>query len=233
MRENIPYIAEVNNPYFAEGGSDLEDLDNLKSRATNVFKNLNRAVTAEDYEWLAMEASFSVARAKCLSNVGKGGEVVVKIIPRPDADEFDLKRELYPTSELIRRVKEYLEARKLVGTKLKVEAPTYNSISVNLRAVFKKEVAEVQILKDQVEMALRRYLHPITGGPDGKGWPFGVPVAKNDVFRVLEKIDDISYIEEIDIVSDDSGIAVDKMTLDEGSLIRINKVKITERKAQF
>ncbi|MCP4136609.1 MAG: putative baseplate assembly protein, partial [bacterium] len=233
LRENVPYVAAVENYYPAEGGADLEDLDSLKARATNIFKNLNRAVTAEDYEWLAREASFSVARSKCLSKPGVNGEVIVLVVPRPDSSDFDLKKEVYPTSELLRRVKEFLNARKLVGTQLKVEPPVYIAITINLKLVFKKEISEVQVLKDQVELSLRRYLHPITGGPQGEGWPFGMPLTRNEIAQVLEKIDGVHYIEEIEIMNNDTGVAVDKLVLDESSLIYVKRINTQERKNQF
>jgi predicted phage baseplate assembly protein len=233
LRENIPYIVSVNNPYPSEGGSDLEDIQNLKNRATNVFKNLNRAVTIEDYEWLAKEASFSIARSKCLSKVGKSGEITVIIVPRPDADDFDLKRKLEPTLELVRRVKEFLNARKLVGTKLKIEPPIYRNASINLKLVFKKDIAEIQTVKERIDLSLRRYLHPITGGPSGEGWPFGMPLIKNDIFSVLETIEEIYYLEDMEIIDDEAGISVEKLVLDEDSLIFINSINISERKMQF
>ena len=233
LRENIPYIAGVNNPYSAEGGADLEDLESLKARATNIFKNLNRAVTAEDYEWLSREASSSVARAKCLSKPGKNGEVVVLIVPRPDSSDIDLKSELHPTSELLRRVKEFLGSRKLVGTRLKVEAPVYVKAAIIAKVVFKKEISDIQVLKDQVELEIRRFLNPIVGGPDGNGWPFGVPLAKNDIYGILEKIDGVYYIEDIELINDETGVSVEKIELEEDNLIYLSKVNIQERRIQF
>jgi len=229
LREKIPYITGVTNPYSAEGGSDLEDVERLKTRATHVFKNLNRAVTAEDYEWLATEASTSVAKAKCLSKCGKNGEVILIVIPQPDSNDFSLKKKLIPTSELLRRVKEYLDVRKLVGTRLRIEPPAYKNISITVKIVFKKGLNELQLLKERIELSIYRYLHPITGGQKGKGWDFGMMLTKNEVFNVIEKIDGIYYIEDINIINDDSTVEVEKLVLEEDELIFINKINIIER----
>jgi hypothetical protein len=233
LRENIPYIAEVINHYPAEGGADIESLDDLKRRASRMFKNLNRAVTAEDYEWLAKEASSSVARAKCQSRTGKYGEIILIVLPNPDSDDFDITQDLYPTSELLRRVRDYLSARKLVGTKLKVEAPVYRSITINIKLVYRKDISELQIVNEQVELCLRRFLHPITGGSLGEGWEFGMPLTKNDIFTVLEGIDAVHFIEEIGIVDNAAGMTVEKLVIDEDSLISVFKVNIQERKNQL
>lgn len=233
LRENIPYIAEVINHYPAEGGSDIESLEDLKQRASRMFKNLNRAVTSEDYEWLAKEASSSVARAKCLSHTGKDGEVVLIVLPVPDSSDFDLAQDLYPTAELLRRVRDYLSARKLVGTKLRVESPVYKSISINLKLVLKKNISEVQIVCDQIELILRRFIHPVTGGPQGEGWEFGMPLTKNDIFAVLEGIDTVYFIEEIEIIDNVTGMTTDKLVVEEDSLISVAKINIQERKNQL
>ncbi|MBN1699164.1 MAG: putative baseplate assembly protein [Spirochaetales bacterium] len=233
LRENIPYVSGAVNHYPAEGGADLESIESLKTRASNVFRNLNRAVTAEDYEWLAMEASSSVARAKCLSKCGSHGEVILVIVPRLDPRDIDLKEKLNPSSELIRRVKEFLEPRKLVGTRLRVEPPAYRNISVEVKLIFKKDVSEVQGIKAEVEHCIRRALHPITGGLDGRGWPFGMALTRNEIYNVLEKVDGIYYIVEIEIRDNDLGAQIDKVILDEDSLIHIDSITIIDRKYHF
>ena len=233
LREKIPYISAVTNLYSAERGSDLEDIDRLKARATNVFKNLNRAVTIEDYEWLATESSTSVVRAKCLSKCGKNGEVIVIIVPKPELDDINFSKKLYPTAELLRRVKEYLDVRKMVGTRLRVEPPAYKKISIDLRIVFRKDISELQQLKERIELSIQRYLNPITGGQKGKGWEFGMTLTKNEIFNVLEKINGIYYIEEIEIRDTEAGIEVEKLILEEDELIYIDKINIIEREYQY
>ena len=51
------------------------------------LKSRDRAVTAEDFETLALRASTGVARAKCLPSQQHDGEVQVVIVPRGDEQE--------------------------------------------------------------------------------------------------------------------------------------------------
>jgi hypothetical protein len=44
--------------------------------------------------------------------------------------------------------------------------------------------------------ALYRYYDPLTGGPDGDGWPFGRPIHVGEVYAVLQRIDGVEYIED-------------------------------------
>lgn len=233
LRENIPYITDVKNYYPAEGGSDLENLDNLKARAANVFKNCNRAVTADDYEFLAMESSASIAKARCLSKARKNGEVAVVILPKPDSDDFNIKQELYPTAELMRRVKLHLEARKLVGTKIVIEPPTYVKININISLVIKNNVREVQIIKDEIDFSIRRYLHPLLGGADGTGWSFGVPLLKKDIFNIIELVAGVQYIDDIEIFDLNTKMKIEKLLLSEDALISVDTINIFDKSKQF
>ena len=45
--------------------------------------------------------------------------------------------------------------------------------------------------------ALRSYLHPVTGGPAGTGWPFGRPVRLSDVAALLERLEDLDHVAEL------------------------------------
>ena len=80
---------------------------------------------------------------------------------------------------------------------------------------------------------IKRTLHPITGGPDGKGWAFGMPLVKNDIFNILEKIDGIYYIEEIELYDEEARVEVEKILVDEDDLLYIKNIDIVERKYQY
>ena len=49
----------------AAGGSDAESVEEAKERAPHYIKSQNRAVTAEDFEMMALRASTSIAKAFC------------------------------------------------------------------------------------------------------------------------------------------------------------------------
>jgi hypothetical protein len=43
-------------------------------------------------------------------------------------------------------------------------------------------------------MFLYQYLNPLTGGPEGKGWPFGRPVYPSDIVALLQQIPGVRYL---------------------------------------
>ena len=46
---------------------------------------------------------------------------------------------------------------------------------------------------------LRRYLHPIVGGEDRRGWEFGVMPHESDLYAVLESVAGLKYVRSLDI----------------------------------
>ena len=60
----VAYVERVYNATAAAGGSDAETVEEAKARAPMMLKSRDRAVTAEDFEALALRASTAVARAR-------------------------------------------------------------------------------------------------------------------------------------------------------------------------
>ena len=84
----------------------------------------------------------------------------------------------------------------MVGTRLSVEPPTYLGITVvsRLRA---RETADVTRVQEDALRALHSYLNPLTGGPQGTGWPFGRPVGVGEVFSVLQRVRGVDTVDEV------------------------------------
>ncbi|MDC7220317.1 MAG: putative baseplate assembly protein [Spirochaetales bacterium] len=231
LRKSIPFLAGVENPLPARGGADLEDLDNLKKRASGVFRSRNRAVTSEDYAWLAYEASSSVGRAVCLPKVNNRGEIVVIILPR--REKIDLEEKLYPSSELVRRVREYLDERKLVGSRLCVSGPLYKRVTLQIRLVFRKEIVETHSAREDISRVLKEALHPLVGGEEGKGWEYGESLQKEFVQRTLDRIKSVHHIEDIRLVDGESGMEQDMITLRPDELLYPGEIILEDRRSEF
>ncbi|MGH2368006.1 MAG: putative baseplate assembly protein, partial [Chloroflexota bacterium] len=65
LKSAIPYVAWITNIAPATGGTDPEDVEHAKLRAPQLLKARERAVTADDFEALALEASPAVSRVRC------------------------------------------------------------------------------------------------------------------------------------------------------------------------
>jgi predicted phage baseplate assembly protein len=228
MRHSIAYVERATNYYRATGGSDLETIDEAKMRGPQVVRHRYRAVTIEDYEYLALKSSGNVARAKCLKTPRREGEVTVLIVPRSEENVVDLKKKLIATPELIRRVKDFLDERRLITTKLRVGKPRSIEISLKVAVVLKPIGAAVDRVKRDLEECIRRSLHPTLGGPEGTGWPFGRAVFKSDLYRVVEGVEGVDHVEELEIVDLDHRRSTVQVALRDDELPHVVDVEIRE-----
>jgi predicted phage baseplate assembly protein len=172
--------AAVTNLFAASGGRDEERLDDAKIRARLALRARDRAVTPDDFELLATQAG-NVARARALPlahpqfpGVQVPGAITVIVVP-DDGGAYtglDDAPPPMPSPGLLRIVCDYLDARRLIGTELFVTAPTYVDVAVAAQVAVEDD-ASPSTVRVAIEGAIAGWLHPLTGGDDGQGWPFG------------------------------------------------------------
>ena len=51
-------------------------------------------------------------------------------------------------------------------------------------------------------LALQRFLHPLRGGPEGRGWEIGRDVFLSDVASVLERVEGVDFVKELSLLLD-------------------------------
>jgi hypothetical protein len=56
--------------------------------------------------------------------------------------------------------------------------------------------------------ALAAFLHPLTGGPAGEGWPFGELPCRADLYGRLERVAGVDHVADLTLRFRDSGAAV-------------------------
>lgn len=199
LKSSLPYITRVGNRRPATGGVDGEDIEAAKVRGPILFRTRNRAVTTEDFEQLAREADPGTARVRCIAAGDSGAEaglVKVLVVPAVGDESGRLPFEqLVPPDSMLECITSYLDERRLLGTRLVVEPPVYQGVTVVAR-VRARPHADQGRLQQQAVTALYRYFHPLLGGPDGKGWPFGRPVHVGEVFTVLQGLSGTELVED-------------------------------------
>ncbi len=72
--------------------------------------------------------------------------------------------------------------------------------------------------------ALYRYFHPIRGGPEGRGWPFGRPIHTGEVYAVLQRLTGTEFVEDVklfaaDPVTGERGGAVQRIDVGAHALV--------------
>jgi hypothetical protein len=91
--------------------------------------------------------------------------------------------QLVPNPDTLQKITDRLEESRVIGTRAIVEPPVYRGITVVAKLKARSRINPTR-LQEEALLALYEYFHPITGGPDGTGWPFGRPVNAGEIYSV-------------------------------------------------
>jgi predicted phage baseplate assembly protein len=210
LKTSIPYIAWVSNPLPAVGGAEAESLEMALLRGPEVVRGSPRAVTAADYERLALEASPDVARALCQyageTQGVRAGSVRVVLVPRMPTTEGVVPPEQLALSDRLRTgVQTYLDERRMITVRLYIEAPVYVAVAVSAE-VYARPRADRAEVREAAEKALYRFLHPTVGGHEGMGWPFERSLFISDLYSVLQAVPAVEHVGTIRLAVVDDGV---------------------------
>jgi predicted phage baseplate assembly protein len=227
----LAYVDGVANPIAAAGGADRETVDEAKERAPRALQSRDRAVTSDDFESLALAASTAVARARCLPDPTARASIAVVILPKAPAGPADLGRRPVAPSEVLRQVARYLDQRRLVGTVVQVRRPRYRDLSLEV-TLLGRASAPSDATRGEIEARLRRHLHPLVGGRDGRGWDFGRPVLEAELLQIVEGVAGVGASPAVTIRDERGGVAdgrVGPLHLDGDELPFLGEVRVVER----
>ena len=213
---NVPDL-DVNYRHLLETlkefmGGEKKYLPELKETAIGFMESRHRVITTEDFVDKAMEGMERLkkglgGRAICMNNrdlapgkLGdeKPGHVSVILIPNWIEGSRYCRDNLNPSDLLIEEIKADLYARRLVTTRVHVVTPFYHDISLRIQIALKENTNEVKVLTDAKEK-LKKFFHPITGGPEKKGWPLGRNVYRSEVYSLLEGTEGVDHVSTVKI----------------------------------
>jgi predicted phage baseplate assembly protein len=227
LKSSIPFVSRVENIEAAWGGVDGESLEEAKARGPILLRTRSRAVTAEDYEAITHEAAPDVARVRCVTAGDQdtdAGSVRVLIVPAAaDVDGKIDFAELVPGEETLARISERLDEVRLIGTRVLVSPPRYRGVTVVARVIARPRL-DTSRVRAEALAALYRYLNPISGGRDGRGWDFGRPVQAGDVYALLQRVRGVDLVEDVRLfganpVTGERGEECQRLDVDPNSLI--------------
>jgi Baseplate J-like protein len=199
----VTQLASIVNVVPAAGGSSAETVDAAAARAREDRERPMRAVTLDDYVRLAFETpGVRLARAEARANFHPGfpcltapGVVTVLILPFLPADQPS------PSRGLRRAVAAYLNRRRTIGTRVEVTGPVYGTVTVRATVQGCPDARRGE-LGNAVRDALNRFFHPLNGGPDETGWPFGRDVHRSEVLQVIDDVPGVANVLDLELVGD-------------------------------
>ena len=198
---SVSGLQSVTNPRAGEGGADGETLEAYSTRAPLSIRHRGRAITPQDYETMAHEASAGVAVARAIpmrssSGLDLPGWVTLLIIPQSQEPRP------MPSFGLRDEVRGYVAQRApgdvASANRIEVVGPNYFPVDVDA-AVAPKDLKFAGTVEQAARTALEEFLHPLRGGPDGQGWDLGRGVYLSDVAAVLGSVVGVDYVERLSL----------------------------------
>lgn len=175
-----------------------------------------RAVTAEDYEQLVLEDwnqsqdsdGLKIARIKCLAQ---------RNLSQLDADTFAKGHiSLVVVPEINNRINieeenkyealfNFLAQRKLLTTCLHIVEPDYVSVSIEAKLVL-KDGAQAEAFKNKAQAEVAMFFAPLQSGKywQGEGWQFGRSVYISELYKLLDDLEGVDYVESLQIKDKDN-----------------------------
>ena len=199
LKTSIPFLDKAFNPLSASGGTEVEGIEKTIERGPQVLKHRNRAITAQDFEQIACQASRAIARAKCLPNFDNQGQFKpgwVTIVVIPQSNENSPRLSLQLKREVGNYVREHSANTVIEMNHLHVSEPVYVEVSVNT-ALIALSMDVIPAVEKKVFSRLREFLNPLTGGYQRRGWEFGRMPCFSDFYSLLEKIEGVDHVKSL------------------------------------
>ncbi len=182
----------------------VDTLDSVPRATVQKLRAPTKAVNLLDLERVALATPGTrIARARAWPSLhptypclDAPGIVSLVIVPEAPPDRP------MPTDGLLTAVWRYLDRRRMVCTKLEIVAPRYVEVTVTA-AIQTRAGASAAKTADRVLTALRQFLDPLIGGPDGLGWPFGRAVYRTEILRVIDDVPGVDHVASMSLFADE------------------------------
>src|SRR5215469_6802568 len=196
-----------------------EQVDRQLEQTVRGLRRQQRTVTVEDYDQLAREATAGNSEGH---GIVRARSFVSRNLELPD--EADRDRDVpghvsvvgLPAegvsaeagARLLAEVRDHLEPRRLLATRLHVVEPFFLRVRLGARIHMRSDAGEELRTRAQetARTILREFGSPWPGvGREGgesekTGWPFGGALYLSEVYEQLELMDGVDYVDEVDVI---------------------------------
>ncbi len=106
-----------------------------------------------------------------------------------------------PSAEQRQAIWNDLDDRRELTVRHHVVGPFYAPVSTDILLARRADSLDDAVRATVVQM-IGDFLHPLHGGPDGTGWPFGRDVYLSELYALLETVPGVDYVPDITVSSD-------------------------------
>ncbi|MGH9238579.1 MAG: putative baseplate assembly protein [Vicinamibacterales bacterium] len=225
---SLPAGMQVVNPAPTWGGSDAESVTDAEHRIPRWLRHRDRLVTEEDFReivWATPGVELGRVDVLPLYHPRRAGVapgvVTLLLVPLFDATHPDNPE---PDRLFLEAVCRHLEPRRLVTTELFLTGPEYRDLIVSVGV----DVVPGQDQGPVIERAgieVRRFLSPLAGGFEGRGWPLDKDVDVGEVLAAVARVPGIARVNGL-LLGNISGGPIANLSLGGVQLPRVAGVSV-------
>lgn len=204
IKGRIRNVKSVANRRAAHRGKAAETLDQVMHRAPQLLRIGGIPHTTEDFADLALRtpgqnfhSAYTLPRMVPGATPGtfeeKPGAVTVVVLPANDTPAPQ------PTGAQLRALCAWLEPRRLVTTELHLVGPQYTEVQRLAARVSVRPGYDLSAAVENLYTALLDFLHPLRGGPQHGGWPFGYDVLLGDIYDVMLAVPGVHRVRDLSL----------------------------------
>jgi hypothetical protein len=203
---SVGFVTAVSNPYPATGGTDAEPDSRAIMRGAQELRTGDRAVTPADYGVLAVNAPGAlVARAEGVAGLHPdypGAPIPGVVGVLCVAPDTGTGLPPVPGEDDLRAVTVFLSGQAApAGVLVAAAAARFHLVKVEAWLVLDPGQDQADLLRT-AGGALDGYLHPLSGGDDKTGWPFGGPLQHVALERHLLQVPGVLAVAQLNVVLD-------------------------------
>jgi predicted phage baseplate assembly protein len=203
----------------ASGGTEAESIQEALRRARRDLRRPYRAVTDEDYQYLAANTpGLRIGRTNVWID---GEETTVVVVPYAPPSVHSPR----PSAAFLDTVRDHLRERTLLTDSVTVSGPRYVRLELSISGGIRSQYAKSGY-ESAITGAIESYLHPLTGF-DGDGWPFGRSLTETELIAEIETVDAVDYVSGLRITAH-GGTTLDdgRVRIDETALFSVEDVTV-------
>lgn len=206
MAQPIRFVARVNNPLAAYGGTGDGGEEAAARLVANLLRTRGRAVTERDYFDVISRLGCGVRQIKCCAGRDRQGN------PAPDTitvalliDEYEKGSHIFSAvKDAVRRALLAESGAVPLGKNLVLCQPRFVRFSVRIWILCDAMESVYQVQR-RTDEHIRRFLDPLTGGFDGRGWKIGVLPSPGQLLAFLKMKDPDLRVQRMALVARTGG----------------------------
>ena len=197
------------------GGAPALELDQLRRLARAKVREAHPIVTARDLEGAAMQLpALKVARAHSLAATACGASGVPSdwvLIALREPQAANAPAGLRESRRWLEHVRRALAPRVLLGERLRVQAPDYVSVRIEVTLILRQGVDPAEVKR--LALALLTSYFKLVDAAGGPVWPLGRPLRVLDLKGRLLRLDGVTSVPACSLFAAGLTVAQEVVTL--------------------